>query len=137
MQTDYLFLKANKNIEKGEIILDLGNDVCHKSNPARLQIDENTFIKLSHCIQHSCNPNSFIDWRNYQLKALRDIKKGEVVTYHYGISEDDYSVGEFDCSCGSSDCVVHFRGFKFMTTAKRNKIKKYVSPFLRNKYYQK
>jgi len=36
--------------------------------------------------------------------ALRDIKKGEELSYDYGYEFDD-DWGEHDCRCGAKDCV--------------------------------
>ncbi len=100
-----------------------------------MQIDETTFILPPFVIYHSCNPNSYIDWKTVELKALKSIRADEMIAYHYGTSEDDYSIGAFTCRCGAKHCVKEFRGFKYMNLSDRNKIKSYLSPYLLKKYY--
>ena len=61
-------------------------------NPARL-------------INHSCNPNCEVDGKGLKLWifALRDIKKGEELSYDYGFGFDqDYK--QFPCRCGTKNC---------------------------------
>lgn len=129
------YFKSPRLFKKGELIFNLGNEICNKSNPSRIQIDENKFILPPHPLFHSCDPNAYVDWAKLQLRALKDIKKGEIISYHYGTSEDDYKVGEFKCECGSKDCLIFFKGFKHMNETQRNKIKQFISPFLKKKYY--
>lgn len=56
-------------------------------------------------IAHNCEPNAYIDWKTMELKALRPISLHELVTYHYGTIEDDYSIGAFSCTCEASHCI--------------------------------
>jgi len=61
-------------------------------------------------INHSCEPNCACDIRegHVWINALRDIKKGEEITYNYcfEINEDDpYDFMEHPCKCGSKRCV--------------------------------
>ena len=69
------------------------------------------------------------------LKAIQAIQAGEYITYHYGTSEEDYSIGAFDCTCGLNNCVRHFRGFRYMNAEQRNRIKDRISHYLFKKYY--
>lgn len=57
-------------------------------------------------INHSCSPNceaDIIDDKIYII-ALRDIKKGEELTFNYGF-EFDENYKEHPCRCGSPNCV--------------------------------
>lgn len=131
----YDFLIAVKNFNPDEIICELGCQPCLPNNPKRIQVDETTFILPPAVIFHSCNPNSYIDWMTMQLKALKPIAAHETITYHYGTSEDNYSIGAFTCACGSKQCLKKFRGFKYMNVPNRETIKSHLSPFLLRKYY--
>lgn len=56
-------------------------------------------------INHSCEPNSEyrIIGNKIYIYAIRDIKKGEEITYNYGFSfDEDYE--EFRCNCGTKKC---------------------------------
>lgn len=133
----YKFLTAHKSFSAQELICPLGNKTCSVTDPKRLQKDEQTFILPPFIIYHSCNPNAYIQWSTMELKALRSVKKGDVVTYHYGTSEDDYSVGMFVCRCKAILCVGRFKGFSSMNDRQRMSIKKFISPYLLSKYYSK
>jgi D-alanine-D-alanine ligase-like ATP-grasp enzyme len=50
---------------------------------------------------HSCNPNTAYDGLN--VKALRDIKKGEELTLDYTSFLDD-NIEPFECRCGAPNC---------------------------------
>ena len=131
----YEFLIAEKKYKSGENICSLGNVPCLISDPKRLQINESEYILPPYVICHSCSPNAYIDWEANTLKALIPIVRGEKIAYHYGTSEDDYSIGEFTCTCGSKSCLGVFRGFKYMSKKERLQIKRYISPYLKHKYY--
>ncbi|MFP4118576.1 MAG: SET domain-containing protein [Candidatus Woesearchaeota archaeon] len=55
-------------------------------------------------INHSCNPNCeavIYDEEEIWLEAIRDIKKGEELTFNYGFDEPDEV---FPCLCGEENC---------------------------------
>ncbi len=57
-------------------------------------------------INHSCKPNCEVLGKGKKLwiHAIRNIKKGEELTYDYGFSYDkDYK--QFPCKCGDKNCV--------------------------------
>jgi len=129
------FLITEREYCPGEVIMNLGDKPTEKENPGRIQVNEEKFILPPLDIYHSCKPNAYIEWDSMKLRALELIPKGATVTYHYGISEDDYRIGAFDCTCGNSDCIKYFRGFKYLPEEQRNRIKTMLSPFLKKKYY--
>ena len=61
-------------------------------------------------INHSCEPNcevDIIDGRIW-IDSIRDIKKGEEITYNYGYEINDKNIYDFKhhpCWCGSKNCV--------------------------------
>ena len=57
-------------------------------------------------INHSCDPNCEVFGTGLKVwvYAIRDIKKGEELTYDYGFGYDeDYK--DFPCKCKSKNCV--------------------------------
>ena len=57
-------------------------------------------------INHSCSPNCEVDGEGLKLwiTSLREIKKGEELTYDYGFGYDsDYK--QFPCKCRSINCA--------------------------------
>ena len=58
---------------------------------------------LAHCLCHSCNPNCGI--RNLtEIFAVRDIAKGEQLTWDYRCSENSNWILE-KCLCGADRCT--------------------------------
>ena len=60
-------------------------------------------------INHSCEPNCEIDIKDKRIwiHSLRDIKKGEEITYNYGFElydDDPYFFKKHPCKCGSKNC---------------------------------
>ncbi|RLE47727.1 SET domain-containing protein, partial [Candidatus Woesearchaeota archaeon] len=64
-------------------------------------------------INHSCNPNcETININGHiWIVALRDIRKGEELSYDYGYSLDDFE--EHPCHCGSKNCVGYIVAEKY------------------------
>lgn len=62
------------------------------------------------CINHSCDPNSYVKTFHGLRKvlALREIKEGEEITYDY--SMNGYNEGTFECLCGSKNCRKIYQG---------------------------
>ncbi|GIW66358.1 MAG: hypothetical protein KatS3mg095_0256 [Candidatus Parcubacteria bacterium] len=119
-----LGLFAKKEFNKGEIILEFIGKIVHRSffqkikdkktkkiiDDYSLQIDEDIFILgtgknkkiYDDFINHSCDPNSYvyINGNKVLLIALKNIKKGEEITYDYSTTmyNDSWSI---KCNCGS------------------------------------
>jgi hypothetical protein len=88
---------AKKNPNKGGVYvfeLDKNYDIdgFFEWNTARL-------------INHSCEPNCETEENDKYIWiiAVRDIKKGEEITYNYGYDLDNWQ--DHPCKCGSNKCV--------------------------------
>ncbi|MEW6733385.1 MAG: SET domain-containing protein [Acidobacteriota bacterium] len=57
-----------------------------------------------HVTNHSCDPNSQFN-ENGMLIAIRDIEKGEEITYNYLLHPTPASPWNFSCQCGSDKCI--------------------------------
>ena len=69
-------------------------------------LDGDWSFNIARLINHSCNPNCEVEGQGLKLwiKSLREIKKGEELTYDYGFGYDsDYK--KFPCNCRSKNCV--------------------------------
>lgn len=74
-------------------------------------LDENTDLdgspewNIAKYINHSCEPNCYFEIKDQRvfIHALRDIQKGEELTYNYGYDLEDFE--EHPCRCGSARCV--------------------------------
>ncbi|MBW2981976.1 SET domain-containing protein [Candidatus Woesearchaeota archaeon] len=139
-------LFASEDIKKETVIFHfegkIGNDA--ETNPESLQINEDKFLESTMLfddnLNHSCDPNCYIDWDKLNLVALKDIKKGEELTFNYCTSDwDDANLLEdcsFECKCGSKNCIGKMKGFRYLTFEQKKKIEKYLSPFLKKKFNQ-
>ena len=60
-------------------------------------------------LNHSCDPNLFIDVRAKQVLTLKAIKPGDELTFFYPATEWRMQ-SPFPCECGSERCVGEIRG---------------------------
>jgi hypothetical protein len=61
-------------------------------------------------LEHSCNPNVFLDMSELWLWALQDIHSGEHLSMDYAATEDKL-LRQFACGCGSSVCRGWITGY--------------------------
>ncbi|MBX4195490.1 SET domain-containing protein-lysine N-methyltransferase [Candidatus Parcubacteria bacterium] len=105
---------ATKDFEKGDIIFIFKGRVYKRdnknvqdtfANPDSIGIDKNTWIdpiRDFHFINHSCDPNMGIKGR-VTFCALKNIRKGEELTFDYSINEADPR-WHMKCNCGARNC---------------------------------
>ena len=136
-------LIACSKIKKGDIVLPFKYDSVKKNSeasPEAVQIDEDKFLDseyyyASDYINHSCSPNTKIDFNGMNFVAFRNIKKGEEIAYNYLTTEYDLAESgcDFKCKCGSKKCLGAIKGFKYLAKAQKLGLKPLLSPFLRKK----
>ena len=73
---------------------------------SKYDLDGDFSYNTARLINHSCNPNCEVAGKGLKLWifALRDIKKGEELSYDYGFGYDE-DFKQFPCICGSKNCV--------------------------------
>jgi len=72
----------------------------------RYDLDGDFKYNDARLINHSCNPNCEVEGKGLKLwiVAIKDIQKGEELSYDYGFGYDeDYK--QFVCKCGAKNCV--------------------------------
>jgi len=71
----------------------------------RHDIDGYVPYNTARLINHSCDPNceAIRIHGHIWIISMRDIQKGEEITYNYGYNMEDYH--EHPCFCGSHNCV--------------------------------
>jgi hypothetical protein len=133
-------LFARRDIKRGEVIFrfigTIGDDA--HTNGESLQVDDGLFLQSTifydDYLNHSCDPDCFIDWKTLDLVAKRDIKRGEELSYDYCTSDwDDCGLLEdwsFKCSCRAINCIGVMKGFKHLTREGKERRLAFVSPFL-------
>ena len=73
---------------------------------SRFDIDGNYKYNNARYINHSCDPNCEVEIINNKIwiVSIKNIKKGEELSYNYGYAYDtDYI--EHKCRCKSKNCV--------------------------------
>lgn len=83
-------------------------------------------------INHSCEANAYIDFESLTLRAVRDIRRGEEITYNYFTTDWDKE-DVFDCLCGTSGCFKKISGFRSLDYTDQLKLKEYLSGYLLKK----
>ena len=117
-------LFANKDIKNGKKIINyIGKIITKKQTDENPKFDNGKAIYLynlnnrydldgdfkyntARLINHSCKPNCEVRGKGLKLwiSSIKDIKKGDELSYDYGFSFDkDYK--DFPCKCGSKKCV--------------------------------
>ena len=116
-------LYASRNIKPGTIIIFYKGKLITKKetekNPKydnekaiylfninnRYDLDGDFAYNTARLINHSCNPNCEVAGKGLKLWvfALKDIKKGEELTYDYGFSYDE-NYKDYKCKCKSKNC---------------------------------
>ena len=96
---------------------------------SRYDLDGDFEYNTARLINHSCQPNCEVAGKGLKLWifALRDIKKGEELSYDYGFGYDE-NYKDFPCRCGSKNCVGYIvrEGSRWrIKSSKKKKICKY------------
>ena len=118
-----LGLFAKSDINKGEKVIEyIGRKFTHKQVEEndrfdnskaiylftlneRYVLDGDTKTNTAKYINHSCDPNCEVDIIKGKIWiiAIKDIKKGDELSYDYGFGYDaDFR--QFPCKCGSKNC---------------------------------
>ncbi|KAK6535637.1 hypothetical protein TWF694_002092 [Orbilia ellipsospora] len=83
-----------------------------------VQVSETEHIELNsdllYC-NHSCDPNVAFDTDEGVVRAIRDIKEGEPITFNYLSTEWDMAQS-FKCECGSGKCLGDIQGAKYTSS---------------------
>lgn len=109
---------ADKQLEKSKENSSEGSVYIFELNK-RYDIDGNVSWNPAKYINHSCSPNCEVEVvkGHIWIITIKDIKKGEELSYNYGYDLDDYK--EHPCRCGSKNCVGYITA-----EANWNKLKK-------------
>jgi len=137
-------LISKKSILKDKFVLKFDSGITIRSNSAAsdtaIQIDEDTFLdsnpkQIRDFLNHSCESNTRIDFDLMGCIAIKDIKKGDEITFNYLSTEYDLkSKNEhFPCFCGSKNCVGMIKGFKYLSKKQKNDLKPLLTPYLLRK----
>lgn len=128
-------LHTTIELNQGQIICNFAHkEVLSHPNYLTHQIGVRFHIRSDsqflHCINHSCEPNAFLDTKKRQLIALRKIEIGEELTYFYPSTEWSM-LREFDCICQSNKCQGRIQGAAYLSLDVLSKYK--LSEYIKHK----
>ena len=136
---------ASKRIKKGGVVCEVYFDSIRPRRAATrksIQVWEDAFFNnsletIDDYFNHSCDPNAFLQFSNYVLRALREIDAGKEITWNYLTTEFDLAADDqdFECMCISDKCVGHVKGFKFLTEEQKWRLLPQLSTYLRTKMF--
>jgi hypothetical protein len=99
-------LRAKKLFSEGDMIIDFKMaEEC--SEPDYMSIDlgsKHVYHPMGRYINHSCEPNAYIDTQKQKLIASKCINPNEEITFNYLVSEREITA-PFDCNCSSENCA--------------------------------
>jgi len=81
-------------------------------------------------IAHSCDPNCGIK-TFFEVTAMRDIEKGEEISWDYAMTEN--SDFRMECKCGAKACRKVIGAYSMMPASVRKKYKGFISEWLTRK----
>ncbi len=124
---------ASKNIKKGTKIIEyIGEKISRKEGNKRSEnrikkylgsskmgsvyifelnnktdIDGSPLYNKARYINHSCDPNCEVDIDSGKIwiSSIKNIKKGDELSYDYGYSFDKDDYKDHACKCGSKYCI--------------------------------
>lgn len=112
-------LHAITYFKKGEVISKFCAGITMSyATYLTVQVGPHTHITLQpehlQYINHSCEPNVFFDTTSMELLALRDIERGEELSFFYPSTEWDMAQ-PFICNCNSDQCVQLVKGAAYLS----------------------
>ncbi len=115
---------AERTLEMAKSNKNLGQVYIFEINK-KYDIDGNVSYNPARFINHSCTPNCETqqdDEDRIWIVAVKEIKKGEEITYNYGYDFENYK--EHRCKCSSRNCVGYIldeKHWKKLPNMKRKK----------------
>jgi hypothetical protein len=125
---------ARADIAPGAVLISLAHCFVTHRERHTIQIDavrHQAFTdEIDDYVNHSCDPNSYLDFERLEVIALRPIAEGEEIRHNYLTFEWEMA-SPFACACGAAGCVGEVRGYRFLTATQRRAIAPLISPYLR------
>ncbi len=129
-------LFVNRSVRKGEILITYDGPIVKHATRYSIQIDDNLHIEgtleSNACLNHSCAPNTYVDWKGVFLRALRDLAAGEELTCNY-LTTDWELHEKFICTCGAPNCYGEVRGFKYLSPKQQRELERFVPEFMKKR----
>lgn len=112
---------VTENIKKGQVIFKMKGEIIKHPTRTSVQIGKNEHIEdeIAGRVNHNCHPNAKVNRKTQSFVSLRNIKKGEEITFNYNDNEDLMAT-PFICHC----CNKLIAGKKADATHDVNKVMK-------------
>ena len=117
---------ATENIAQDSVVFYLNGTITTEPTKYTIQLGPRRHLTfptirktnddLDYCWQylnHSCEPNGYMNTAEFTFRALRDIAAGEEITFNYLTTESQMAV-PFTCICGSANCFGLIQGRNFL-----------------------
>lgn len=129
-------LFVTRPVRKGEILITYDGPLIDHATRYSIQIDDNLHIEgtaeSNACLNHSCAPNTYVDWNGVSLRALRDIEAGAELTCNY-LTTDWELHEKFVCTCGAPNCYGEVKGLKYLSPEQQRALEPFLPEFMRRK----
>lgn len=125
---------ATAAIDSGSVVFKLRGTISTRPSKYTIQISDERHLgapaivkakdKLDYCwkyLNHSCEPNGFINVDELTFIALTDIAAGEEITFNYLTTESAMDV-PFNCRCGTKNCFGFIQGRDFLSRAEIDRL---------------
>ncbi|HEX8866924.1 MAG TPA: SET domain-containing protein-lysine N-methyltransferase [Lentzea sp.] len=134
-------LVANRPVAKGELLFTIEGELTTTPNRYTVQIDHGTHVDLPveygfeavldqfywRFMNHSCDPTVFV--RGRSVITLKPVTFGQDVTFNYNTTELDMAE-PFTCRCGTDRCIGRVRGFRYLSTEDRQRLRPWLAKHL-------
>jgi len=124
----YRFLTSGENYQPGDKLTEIpSNQIKSTPNRYTVQINSDQHIETPELsvLNHSCDPNVFIDTQDMCIYALKPIFKGDELTFFYPSTEWEMDK-PFECQCGSENCLNQIQGAKFLSSLPPQKLNQHI-----------
>lgn len=133
---------TNRKIKKGELVAKFDGNIYDNDFEDWTRDLQNHTIQcgknrwrdskgLARYMNHSCEPNCGVRGL-YRIVAMRDIQKGEQITWDYEMTEKS-DWWKLKCKCGSKECRKVIGNYKNMPKRIREKYRGFISRWLTKK----
>lgn len=126
---------ALEDIAANSVIINLGGVISERPTKYSIQLDEDNHLGPPTgartgtesvppwtFLNHSCEPNGYVNCADRTFRALRDIRAGEELTFNYLTTEREMA-SPFECRCGSVKCFGLIRGYKYLAAEQRESLR--------------
>ena len=126
-------------MHKDEILITYDGLLIDHPTRYSIQIDENLHIEgtpeSNAYLNHSCAPNTYVDWKGVFLRALRDIEAGEELTCNYLTTDWDLHQ-KFVCTCRAPHCYGEVKGFRYLRPEQQRALAPFLPEFMKRRLPQ-